>query len=125
MRQRCNNPNDSSYKFYGLKGIKVCEQWLKFENFLADMGEVLEGYSIDRINPKGNYEPLNCRWLKRKEQNRNKSTNRLITFNGKTLCVGEWAEEIGVIPSVLQYRLNANWPVEEVLTTKATEGRSI
>ena len=69
MVQRCTNPNVKQYKDYGGRGIAVCERWLKFENFLADMGERPVGKQIDRINNDGNYEPGNCRWVTAKENN--------------------------------------------------------
>jgi hypothetical protein len=70
MRSRCRTPSNASYPTYGGRGITVCERWLKFENFLADMGKRPSlDHSIDRIDPDGNYEPGNCRWLTRAEQN--------------------------------------------------------
>ena len=72
MRKRCGNPNENCYPHYGGRGIKVCERWEVFENFLADMGEKPVGMSIDRIDNDGDYEPGNCRWATAKEQGQNK-----------------------------------------------------
>ncbi len=72
LKQRCLNPRSPSYPRYGGRGIKVCERWNKFENFIADMGERPASTSIDRIDVNGNYEPSNCRWADAKTQNSNK-----------------------------------------------------
>lgn len=71
MRQRCNNPNSDQWKWYGGRGISICERWDNFTLFLEDMGERPQGHSIDRINPDGNYEPSNCRWATPKQQAEN------------------------------------------------------
>lgn len=77
MLQRCNNPKNANYKYYGGRNIKVCSRWLIFENFLKDMGERPKGTSIDRINNNGNYEPGNCRWSNASKQMKNRRPNWL------------------------------------------------
>lgn len=91
MKQRCNRKYGEWFKHYGARGIKVCDRWFNsFENFLADMGpHPGEGFSIDRINANGNYEPSNCRWANWEEQARNRRNNRNVIVNNVTMCVSQ------------------------------------
>lgn len=76
MKNRCNNPNAVAYRYYGAKGVKVCERWQKFDNFYADMGDrPSPNHSLDRIDPTGDYEPGNVRWATRSQQSRNYRPN--------------------------------------------------
>jgi hypothetical protein len=96
----------------------MCERWRNsFEAFLADMGPRPEGHSIDRIDPNGNYEPGNCRWAERLTQERNRTSNHRLTFNGETLALSEWSERTGINYRTLQDRLVNGWSVEKALTT--------
>ncbi len=117
MIQRCANPNTINYKDYGGNGTIVCKRWLKFENFLEDMGEVPIGKSIDREDNHKAYCKENCRWSTRKEQQRNRRNNRLITFNGKIQCISAWSEEYNICPYVLRSRLNIGWSIKKSLNT--------
>lgn len=112
MRARCSKPNCSGYKKYGAKGIKVCEEWDKsFEAFMKWAYE--NGYSdeltIDRIDPAGNYEPSNCRWVTQKVQQNNRSNNIKIIYNGETLSPIEWAEKSGLPLHIIYDRYFRGW----------------
>ncbi|KKN98994.1 hypothetical protein LCGC14_0142390 [marine sediment metagenome] len=115
--QRCTNPSNGNYLYYGGRGITVCKRWRKFENFLKDMGEAPKGLQIDRINNDKGYCKSNCRWATRKEQARNTRTNHLITCFGKTQCITAWAEEIGIHVNTIYWRLNHGWSIEKALMT--------
>lgn len=114
MRSRCNNPRHQNYKFYGARGIRVCERWNIFENFLADMGSRPGlGYSIDRIDVNGNYEPGNCRWATKSEQARNTRQNRRIEYRGRSYILSDLAHFTGIPSGTLARRLDAGWKIED------------
>ena len=117
MLSRCTNASVPSYRDYGARGIKVCTEWHQFENFLRDMGERPNNHSIDRIENDGNYEPSNCRWSTRSEQNNNRRSSALVTFKGKTQTLAKWSSEIGFSHDVIGYRLRSGWSVQRALTT--------
>lgn len=118
MKQRCKNPNATTFPNYGGNDITICERWESFENFYADMGpKPSKSHTIDRYpNQNGNYEPNNCRWATPEEQARNRRSNRLVSFNGKTMCVASWSSETGINVKCLHMRLQAGWSVERALT---------
>lgn len=115
MLARCGNPNNTSYSHYGGRGIAVCERWLSFENFYADMGDAPLGKSLDRIDPNGNYEPNNCRWSTQKEQQRNRVSHRLLTIRGETHPASVWAELRGLRQDTLNRRLARGWRPEDAV----------
>lgn len=118
--QRCNNPKNQAYKDYGGRGITVCQRWLKFENFLKDIGEIPKGLTLDRANNNRGYFPNNWRLATPKQQSRNRRNNRLETFNNKTRCRSEWEEEYNLPRGTLYRRIDQlGWSIERTLTTPA------
>lgn len=116
MINRCRNINSPDYKDYGDRGIKVCDKWLNFENFLKDMGEKPVHKSIDRIDNNKDYKPDNCRWSNTVEQARNKRNNHYITYNNITKCLSEWSEITGIKQSTIRMRLsNYKYTIAEAL----------
>ena len=127
MRQRCSNPNCINYHNYGGKGIVVCDEWDKsFEVFYewAMANGYEDGLTIDRINSNGNYEPSNCRWASYKQQANNKTSNRLVEFNGEVHTLGEWASITGIRLATIWNRLKLGWSIEDALTIKPIVGRN-
>lgn len=118
MKSRCYYPNHPEYKYYGGNGVTVCEEWrTSFETFSqwAVANGYADGLTIDRINTRGNYEPLNCRWATYKEQENNKTNNRLVTIHGVTKTLSEWSDYSGINYGTLQYRVKNEWPEEMLL----------
>lgn len=118
MLQRCSPSSGKNAADYFARGIRVCERWQSFENFLADMGDRPIGMQIDRIDNNGNYEPGNCRWVTPSQNARNTRRNTLLTFRGETHSVAEWSEIKGWARSVISGRLHYGWSVERILTTE-------
>lgn len=118
MKARCFNSNNSRYKNYGARGITVCERWLSFENFLADMGDRPDpSLSIDRIDNNGNYEPGNCRWATDTEQARNRRTSTKIVLFGEEVVLCDVCEKYGIQLETLRYRLRRGMTPEDAVTT--------
>lgn len=128
MKERCSCPSNGQFKDYGGRGITVCDEWMNsFQAFVdwAYANGYADNLTIDRIDNNGNYCPDNCRWITSKEQNLNKRTNRMITYNDKTQTLKQWSEETGIGMSTLHFRLNNGWSVELALTTQPKLGRKI
>lgn len=116
MKNRCLNPKSPSYPNYGGRGIKVCARWLRFEDFFADMGpRPSQQHSIEREDNDGDYEPGNCRWATRSDQMKNRRNALLITHDGITLNLVEWAERRGLHRSCISERLKLGWAVAQAL----------
>lgn len=125
MMTRCYNPKVKSYKDYGGRGVKVCDGWHYFENFLAYMGERPDDMTLDRIDSNGDYIPGNCRWATRIEQNRNTRNNKVVEFDGVRMTQSEFAERIGVNQTTVSYRLRNGWTPEQVANTPPHIGNRI
>lgn len=118
MKERCYNKNKSNYKYYGARGIQICDEWLtdfiKFYVWATENG-YKENLTIDRIDPNGNYEPDNCRWVTKLEQANNKRNNVHITYNGKTQTISQWCNELGLKNRIVYDRKHKGWSDKECL----------
>ena len=122
MKDRCYKPQKSNFKYYGGKGIKVCQEWLEsyytFYEWAMSNG-YRQGLQIDRIDNSKDYCPENCRWSTKIEQENNKTTNVRIEFRGESHTISEWARIKGLTKGCLRTRLVKGWSTEKALTTKA------
>lgn len=129
MRKRCFRKNHKDYPRYGGRGITVCERWLSFEGFLADMGEAPAGLTLERKDSDGNYEPGNCKWATWAEQRLNRRlTHKHIEYAGERLTVGEWDAKLGLQQGGIWHRLKNGWTLEKALTTRRSNqqaGRTV
>lgn len=115
-RARCENPNHRQYKFYGGRGIVYCERWKVFDNFLQDMGERPDGYTLERLDVDKGYSPDNCVWADRKQQTRNRRVTKWLTVDGVTRTLAEWAEVTGVNYDTLKMRVKAGYDPKDVVS---------
>jgi hypothetical protein len=118
MLRRCTSPKSADFQEYGGRGITVCKRWSSFVMFLSDMGKrPSKHHSLDRINNSGNYTPSNCRWSTPKEQANNTRHNTLLSHDGKTMTLSQWAQELSINTATLSVRLGRyGWSVERALT---------
>lgn len=109
MKERCFNPKAKRYSRYGGRGITVCDAWVKsFETFLCDMGRRPSHYhQIERNDNDGNYEPSNCRWATRSEQQQNTSRSKFVILNGRKVTISAAARSMGIHRATAQKRLVA------------------
>lgn len=117
IKSRCLNPNVKQYQDYGGRGISVCERWMIFDNFYADMGEPPAEMSIERINNDDGYHPGNCKWATRTEQGRNQRRNRIIAVDGVSMTMTEWGERVGLKPATIWLRIEKGWSERDAVLT--------
>jgi hypothetical protein len=115
MRQRCMNESGGDWANYGGRGIAVCKEWDDFLVFLSDMGERPQGMTLDRIDVNGNYSRQNCRWATPKTQANNKTSNKVLTLNGKTRTLQQWADETGIKRETIAARARAGMVDDKIL----------
>lgn len=124
IKIRCYNKNSKTYRYYGGRGITMCDEWNDYEKFKTwayenGYDDSLSPYmcTIDRLDPNGNYSPDNCAWHNTKEQANNKRNNVYITFNNQTHTIAQWAEITGIRVGTLRNRISVmRWPIERALT---------
>jgi hypothetical protein len=117
MLDRCRNPNNDSYKYYGGVGVKVCKEWENYKCFKA--WAIANGYredlTIDRINVYGNYEPSNCRWADMKTQNNNRRNSRYLEYKGECRTIAEWAKKLNIPYRTIHHRLERGYSIGAAL----------
>lgn len=116
MVARCKNAKNDNYGRYGARGIKVCERWLVFENFVADMSPRPEGYTLDRIDNNKGYSPENCKWATQSTQCRNTERNVFIEYKGRRQVLTDWSRELGISAERIRQRMRRGKSFEESIT---------
>lgn len=120
MVNRCHSQESRAYKWYGARGIEVCDEWRNdvwaFYNWAHSAG-YQDDLTIDRIDVNGPYSPENCRWVTMRTQANNTRSNKSATYKGKTQTISQWANEIGINESTLRWRLSHGWTIEKAIST--------
>lgn len=118
MRRRCNMPSHKQYLDYGGRGIRVCDRWLSFDNFVADMGPRSTGGMLERVNNDLGYSPENCKWATRVEQNSNRRNCIYVFLDGEQVTLKEACRRKGLkyrpVVKRIQYR---GWSIDRALST--------
>jgi hypothetical protein len=117
MRKRCNNPKSKSYKYYGGKGIRVCEEWDNYVNFkqwAMDNG-YNDDLTIERIDNNKDYSPQNCKWIPFSEQTSNQTSNIYVEHDGKRMTVGKWCDELNLHRTTIYGRIRKGIPPKKAL----------
>lgn len=118
MRDRCLNPANRFYAYYGGRGIRVDPSWDSFEAFLRDMGPCPQGETLERKDNNQGYSKENCVWASRQEQAINRRNTKWITYKGKTQHMAAWSRELGIRQDTLHYRIKKGWSVERAFETR-------
>lgn len=118
IKQRCTNPEHPRYADYGGRGITMCERWLSFEAFFADVGERLGDLTLDRIDNNKGYEPNNVRWVSRADNNRNSRRCVMVEINGVEKPINVWCREFGVPYATFKQRRRNGWELVKAVSTQ-------
>lgn len=122
MHQRCRDPKGKQFHNYGGRGVTVCERWSSFKNFLTDMGVCPPKLTLEREENDKGYSKQNCIWATRAVQQRNTSRVRLLTYDGETMCITDWAHKLGMKRAALSNRLRRGWSLEKALSNTSSKG---
>lgn len=123
MRQRCRNPKHKAYVNYGARGIRACPEWESFAAFCADMGPRPQGGLLDRIDNNGHYEPANCRWATRKEQNSNRRNCIYVQCDGEMVTLREYCRRKELPYRPIAKRIANKWPMDAALSIPVGTGK--
>jgi len=115
--QRCKTKSNQRYSSYGGRGITVCQEWYKFENFYRDMkNSYKDNLTIDRIDNNKSYYKENCKWSSQKEQANNRSNNHILEHKGEKRNITQWSEKLGIPRKTIYWRIKKGWDIDRVLT---------